>query len=514
MVPDELTTGPRFAAFAERYIRHTIGRWASEPLVLEQWQREFWWEALEVDPTTGRRIYTEVGLGIPRKNGKSTMGAAAALYFLVAAGEHEPQVYVAAGARAQARIIFDQARSFAQSTAGLRDRLSVGQQRIRCPRNGGFMRPLSSDAGLQHGLNPSANFIDELHAHRNGDLYTALTTGTGAREQPFTIWITTAGVAGQGILDSLYQSMFDGPGELEDRGSLRIYRDRGNGVLIYWYGAPRDADIEDPAVWHATNPSSWIRAGDFLPKQFAKLKQRGALLEWRMYHLNQFAEYEEAWLPTGAWAACRDERTPADAPLHDLRADLPIGVAVDRSQTSDLAAIAVAQRQGELCVVRSRTFAPDHETGRIDSEGMRAYLAELRTRFPLAMAVDPDTKRPVPGPAVAYDPISFSESADMLEDTGLNMIRFAQTDSLLAPATTIAYELITSGRLRHDGDPVLAEHVGASQAKLTERGMRITKLRRGSPRKNVAAVAMVMAIAMAMPDPPPAPRKQLYASFS
>ncbi len=43
--------------------------------------------------------------------------------------------------------------------------------------------------------------------------------------------------------------MFDGPGELEDRGSLLVYRDRANGVLIWWYGAPRDADIEDPAVW-------------------------------------------------------------------------------------------------------------------------------------------------------------------------------------------------------------------------------------------------------------------------
>ena len=27
------------------------------------------------------------------------------------------------------------------------------------------MRTLSADAALQHGLNPSANFIDQLHAH-------------------------------------------------------------------------------------------------------------------------------------------------------------------------------------------------------------------------------------------------------------------------------------------------------------------------------------------------------------
>ena len=63
MVPDALTGGPRFAAFCEHYVRHTKGRWAREPLRLEPWQREFWWEALEVDPVTGLRVYSEVGLG-------------------------------------------------------------------------------------------------------------------------------------------------------------------------------------------------------------------------------------------------------------------------------------------------------------------------------------------------------------------------------------------------------------------------------------------------------------------
>lgn len=75
-----LTGGPHFAACSERYIRHTKGRWAGQPLVFEAWQREFWWEALEFDPATGLRIYDEVGLGLPRKNSKSTMASGAGLY--------------------------------------------------------------------------------------------------------------------------------------------------------------------------------------------------------------------------------------------------------------------------------------------------------------------------------------------------------------------------------------------------------------------------------------------------
>ena len=45
-----------------------------------------------VRPATGLRIYNEVGLGIPRKNTKSTMASAAGLYMLDADGEPEHEV--------------------------------------------------------------------------------------------------------------------------------------------------------------------------------------------------------------------------------------------------------------------------------------------------------------------------------------------------------------------------------------------------------------------------------------
>lgn len=176
MVPDALTGGPHFAAYCERYIRHTKGRWAGRPLIYEDWQREFWWEALEFDPATGLRIYNEVGLGIPRKNTKSTMASAAGLYMLDADGEPEPEVYVAAAARNQAGIVLGQARSMVNRSPLLLDRLVPHRYVIECPRNGGVMRSLSSDAALQHGLNPSANIVDELHAHRSAELFSASST--------------------------------------------------------------------------------------------------------------------------------------------------------------------------------------------------------------------------------------------------------------------------------------------------------------------------------------------------
>lgn len=494
MVPDALSGGPHFAAYCERYIRHTKGRWAGRPLIYEDWQREFWWEALEFDPATGLRIYNEVGLGIPRKNTKSTMASAAGLYMLDADGEPEPEVYVAAAARNQAGIVLGQARSMVQRSPLLLDRLVPHRYAIECPRNGGIMRSLSSDAALQHGLNPSANIVDELHAHKSAELYTALTTGTGAREQPFTLWITTAGVAGEGILAELFDSMFTGSGELEDRGSLLIYRDRTNGTLIYWYGAPRDADIEDPAVWYAANPVSWLHDGKYLGAQFARLKARGALLEWRRYHLNQFVGFEDTWLREGAWRA-----TAGDLPLNVA---LPIGVGIDRSPDGSLGAVAVAQRQGDRVVVRAQVFAPESATGMASAEAMRVRLRDLRLEFPLAQSRDEKTKRALAGPAFAFDRLAFGESAEILEADGLAMVDVPMTAAVMGPPSTLAYELITTGRLVHDDDPLLAEHVANTTAVLTDRGMKITRSKHGSTRPNVAAVAMVRAIAMASQEAP------------
>jgi phage terminase large subunit-like protein len=494
VVPDALSGMPHFAAYCERYVRHTKGRWAGHPLIFEHWQREFWSEALEFDPGTGLRVYTEVGLGLPRKNSKSTMASGAGLYMLDADGESEPEVYVGAAARNQAGIVMGQSISMVRRSPLLLDRLKPYRYRIECPRNGGVMRSLSSDGALQHGLNPSANIIDELHAHKNGELYTALTTGTGAREQPFTLWISTAGVAGEGILADLYESMFSGSGTLEDRGSLLVYRDRVNGTLIYWYGAPKDADIEDPAVALACNPASWLRDGRYLGSQFEKLKARGALLEWRRYHLNQFLGVEDTWLRPGAWIA-----TVGDLPLNVA---LPVGVGIDRSPDGEHAAIVVAQRQGDRVVVRSEVFAPESATGVVSTEAMRARLREIRATYPLPQTVDEKSKRPLAGPAFAFDRVAFGESATMLEQDGLNMVDVAMTASVMAPPSTTTYELITTGRLFHEDDPVLAEHVANTTAVLTDRGMKVTRSKHGSARPNVAAVALVRAVAMAMQDPP------------
>jgi phage terminase large subunit-like protein len=499
VIPDELSGGPRFAAFSSHFLRHTKGRWAGQPVIYEDWQREFWWEALELDPVTGLRVYQEVGLGLPRKNGKSTKASAFGLYGLVADNENEPEVYVGAAAQQQAGIVMGQSLRMARRSHRLAPYVRVQKYLVEGTRNGGVMRALSSDGALQHGLNPHVNIIDEVHAHKDADLWTALTTGTGAREQPLTLWITTAGVDEENLLRDLYGQMFDGPGRLEEVSPyLTVYRDRSNGVLIYWHGAPRDADPHDPAVWNGCNPASW-RTEDALRRDYGRLIQKGKLLEWRIYHLNQILGSEETWLPDGSWGKLREGSPDERDPWHGLDGSLPVGVGIQRAPMGEGAAVVVAQKRGERVYVRAQHFHPESLTGRVSSPAIRDTLLGLRGTFPAPAVRDPKTKRMLAGPAYAFDPYVFTESAEALEEEGLNMVTFAQTAATMAPASSTTYELVTSGRLVHDGDPLLARHVSETTALLTERGMRVTKNKRGS---NHSALAMVMAVAMAMVEPP------------
>lgn len=60
---------------------------------------------------------------------------------------------------------------------------------------------LGKDSKSEDGLNPHFIGVDEYHAHPNNDLLNVLESGTGARTQPLTFIITTAGLASAHLVD-------------------------------------------------------------------------------------------------------------------------------------------------------------------------------------------------------------------------------------------------------------------------------------------------------------------------
>ena len=159
-------------------------------------------------PRQFRTVYVEIG----KKNGKSELAAAVALYLLYADVEPSAEVYSAAADRQQASIVFDVAKRMVEKTPALlkRSKIAAATKRIVNYSNAGFYQVLSAEVGTKHGLNVSGLVLDEVHAQPNRKLYDVLTKGSGdAREQPLYFLITTAGTDRESICFELHSKALD-----------------------------------------------------------------------------------------------------------------------------------------------------------------------------------------------------------------------------------------------------------------------------------------------------------------
>jgi phage terminase large subunit-like protein len=448
--------GDLVARFGEKWVRQTKGEWANKPMEWEPWQRDWLTELFLVD-RHGDRIYREAGLWVPRKNGKSTMAAVIALYLLMAAGENAPEVYAAAGSKEQARNVFDQARAFIEASPRLQAFLTPQRNVIACKANGGIFRALSSDAPLQHGLNPFGVVIDELWAHKDPELYYALTTGQLARRNPLVVSISTPGWD----RDTIAWQVYEYGRRLAAKGLGHM---RDVGYLFREFAAPPGAPHDDPAVWRQANPSSWIIERD-LARECERLPEN----VFRRLHLAQWTENEEAWITAAAWDACEGQP--------QLDPDEPTWGMVDVGIKRDSAAIVWAQWDGDQVQVRQTILAPERQGRGYGVADIRARVAREAQAFTALKEVN-------------YDPWSFRESAEILAERGLPMVEFPQTAGRMAPASENIFELITHGRIVHDGDREMREHVLNAVAAPTDRGgWRISK------RKSQARIDACVALA-------------------
>ena len=104
-------------------LKHTDGKWAGQPFNLLPWQEKIIRDVFGTLRVDGTRQYRELYIEIPKKNGKSELGAGFALKLLSADGENRPQVYSAASDRDQAAIVYNVAREMVESIAGPVERL-------------------------------------------------------------------------------------------------------------------------------------------------------------------------------------------------------------------------------------------------------------------------------------------------------------------------------------------------------------------------------------------------------
>ena len=460
-----LSDGPKVVRFSKAFLTLN-GSFKGQPFVPLRWMEEAFADIFRLNED-GRRRFRTYLLGVPRKNAKSTIGAALAVYMLfVDRTDSAPVVISAAGDRKQARLVFEMARDMILACPDLHELCTVYRDEIRTHR-GGLYKAVSADAGLAHGLNPSVVIVDEYHVHKTDDLYVALTTGSAMGNQPLTLVITTAGFdETDSPLGRLYTY-----GRKVQAGEIV---DPSFGMT--WYGPPDgEYDYTDPAVWEACNPSWEIMNHEEMASSCRQMPES----EFIRYRLNGWTSTENAFLPAGAWDALED----ADKGLEPGDA---IVLGFDGAWKNDSTAL-VAVRLSDLYVEPIGVWeAPPGDNH------WRAPTAEIEEA--IREACDLYAVR-----EVTMDPFRWEQSLNTLTDEGLPIVEFpTNAKQRMIPATGAFYNLVMEGKLSHNGDPTLARHLRNAVAKSDARGTWITREGKASSKHIDAAVATIIGVHRAL----------------
>jgi len=445
--------------FFPRYCVHVKGKWGGKPFELAGWQASRIIRPIfGLKRPDGTRLIRRVFIEIPRKNGKSLLGAGVALKMLFADGEPGAEVYSAAADKAQAALVYDVAALMVEKSKPLRARSKItrgNNRQILNVKTHGIYRVISADARRAHGFNSSAIVADELHVWQGGyvgSLLEALVTSTGSREQPLLFEITTAGYDHESICYREYaRACKIRDGDLEDASFLPVI-----------YEAPKDADFADEDVWRATNPNLDVSiTRDYLADEALRAaedpQEENA---FRRLHLNQWTEQKVRWIPRDKWALCtlEDLVVPANAVCY---------CGLDLSTKGDTTAFVWAWYDGDRVGVGSHFWIPaDNAVQREMAEQVpyRAWRDAGLITLTEGNVIDYEVVtdwilefcRSHVVDLVGYDPYQAEMARQYLEKQGIETVAFGQTAKHMGPATAEFSRLWRSARLAHNGNPVLA----------------------------------------------------------
>lgn len=437
---------------------HVKGELAGQPFHLLPWQTAILRDLFGWKRQDGTRRYRKCYIEIPRKNGKSTFAAGVAIYLLLCDKEQGSEIYSAASTRDQASLVYGMASSMLKHSKTLLKHVTIrdSTKRILHKRSDSFYRAISADAEGAHGFNGHGIIFDEVHTQPNRELWDVLDTSTGARRQPLTIAITTAGHDRDSICWELHQyAQGVKDGSIKDDAFYPVL-----------YSADVDDDWKDERVWEKANPcldASLSR--DYLREQCKRAEEQPSFENtFRRLHLNQWTEQENRIIQMDKWDRCRRDITPADYFGRQCYGGL------DLSSTRDATAFCLVfpEDDGGVAVLPWFWIPRDNIDMRAgaDQRQLRNYAAQghiemtdgnevdvlyLASRI-VEVCQDYDVRH------IGYDPWNSTGVTQLMMDQGLPehvLLKMPQSFSTYNEPFKRLLTLIGNQKFRHDGNTVL-----------------------------------------------------------
>lgn len=456
----DITFNPKKVERVVRFtskLKHTTGKTAGSSFVMEPWQEfvtaaifGFWYEY--TDPDNGRsemrRLVNTAYIEMARKQGKTALIAAYAMYGLVYDHEAGSEIILAASSREQAGICFDMCKAFAASLDPHEKDLRVLRGGvIRYEKTNSKLKVIASDASKQDGFNAYYGIVDEYHSHKTSAIYDVIGSSQGFRSNPLMFVITTAGLSKDVPCYKMRQT------NTEILSGIK--HDDSRFCVIYTLDDGEDP--HDETIWRKCAPNLGVTTERWKIRQDLK-KADNDPTEMREVYTKKF----NLWLDYGADQWIEDSVIEATSRKVDWTEfeGREVVLGADLAATSDLCAISFASldEESKRFLTKIVYFLPEACLKKgpnmmryrdMQREGILQITPGDTTDYDYITAFIKKTvdENGMYCTKVLYDRYNASQWAIDMEEAGFDMTPFSQTIGSFSPVTKQVEILIRKGQI-------------------------------------------------------------------
>jgi phage terminase large subunit-like protein len=488
-------------------LRHTKGEFAGQRFNIQPFQEFFIKVLFGWQRKDGGRRFRKAYLEIARKNGKTELAAAIAVYCFLCDNETGAEVYTAATTRDQARIAFDTAKVMLKSLKAdsrtFNKLVNVLKYNCNVPSTNSKFEAVASEADTLDGLNPHYAGIDEYHSHKTSDVLEVMETGMGSRSQPLLLITTTAGFNRESPCYMFRKVMVD----------ILENRKVDNSVFTLLFCLDEGDDWQDKKNWTKSNPNLGVTPYiSYMDDQYQKALNEGAAkqIQFMTKNLNVWTTTSSVWISN---SYIESTRLKVD---NDILYNKKCFAGLDLASTRDIAALVLCfpvQAGLDKPHIKSYFFCPEDnvrerslsdgvpyvqwaQDGNIimtdgnvtDYDFIKAKVIELTVKYKIE--------------CIAFDRWNASQLVIQLTNDGANMKPFGQGFISMSAPTKEIEKMFLSSEITHDGNPVMEWMMTNVMLRFDPAGnIKIDKAK--STEKVDGPVAMVMAYAQIMVEDRP-----------
>ena len=193
--------------FIERFCHHYKGKLAPQRIRLSLWERSSISLIFGIVDGTGKRQFNEVFWVVGRKMGKSLLAGGIGTYMAYAAGEYGSDIYYLAPKLEQADLCYSALEFNVNAEPELQAITKSTKYRgLVIKETNTTVRKLAFTAKKSDGYNPMFYCADEVAAwpgEKGLRQWEVMASGTGAREEPLGMAISSGGYEHEGLFDEL-----------------------------------------------------------------------------------------------------------------------------------------------------------------------------------------------------------------------------------------------------------------------------------------------------------------------